>query len=141
MKALVILAILLGVMAMLSPRLSADKTENSAKAVALNYAVFRNAAFQYALSNKPSGVIVQSSLSLPTGWKALRTWSARVQSGVCYVYGTASGEEVTAARELLQGSLAVGQALNGYLIPDGKTPVPSFVPSGNLVSVVAVGTN
>lgn len=139
MKALVILAVLLGVIAMLLPRtFSTTDLQPSARSVALNFAVFRNAANLYAQKNKPSGIIPQSALELPSGWKPLRSWVARVESGCCYVYGPASGEEIASARVLFQGSLAVGQASGSLLIPDGKTPVPSFVPSGCLLSVVGI---
>lgn len=139
MKALMVLALLLGVMAILSPSVSyRDDYAPAARSVALNYAVYRNAAFLYALKHKPNGVISQAVLELPDGWRALRAWSARMEDGRCYVYGPASAEEIASALELFQGSFAVGRAENGRLTPDGLTPLPSFIPAGSLASVVEV---
>lgn len=139
MKILAVLALLLGVLAILSPSVrQRDAYAPAARSVALNYAVFRNAAFLYALEHKPNGTISQADLELPDGWRALRSWSARVEGGRCYVYGPASAEETAAARELFQGSFAVGRAENGRLTPDGIVPLPSFISADSLVSVVEV---
>lgn len=139
MKIMAVLALLLGVMAILSPSVShRDDYAPAARTIALNYAVYRNAAFLYALKHKPGGTISQSVLELPDGWHALRAWSARMEGGYCYVYGPASAEEIAAAWELFQGSFAVGRAENGRLTPDGLTPLPSFIPAGSLASVVEV---
>lgn len=139
MKALMALALLLGVLAVLSPSVShRDDYAPVARTVALNYAIYRNAAFLYALEHKPNGTISQAVLELPDGWHALRAWTARVEGGRCYVYGPASMEEVAAARELFQGSFAVGHAENGRLMPDGLAPLPAFIPGGSLASVVEV---
>lgn len=139
MKILAVLALLLGLLAILSPSVSyRDDYAPAAQSVALNYAIYRNAAILYALKHKPNGTISQAVLELPDGWHALRAWSARVEGGRCYVYGPASAEEIAAAWELFQGSFAVGRAENGRLMPDGLTPLPAFVPAGSLASVVEV---
>lgn len=139
MKIMAVLALLLGVMAILSPSVSyRDDYAPAARSVALNYAVYRNAAFLYALKHKPNGTISQAVLELPDGWHALRVWSARVEGGRCYVYGPASAEEIAAAWELFQGSFAVGRAENGRLTPDGIVPLPAFIPADSLASVVEV---
>lgn len=139
MKIMAVLALLLGVMAILSSSVSyRDEYEPAAKSVALNYAIYRNAAFLYAQRHKPNGAISQAVLDLPDGWHALRAWSARVEGGRCYVYGPASAEEISAAWELFQGSFAVGRAENGRLTPDGIVPLPAFIPADSLTSVVEV---
>lgn len=139
MKILAVLALLLGALAILSPSASfRNDYTPAARAVALNYAIFRNAAFLYALKSRPNGTISPSSLELPDGWHALRAWSARVEGGRCYVYGPASAEEIAATWEVFQGSFAVGRAENGRLTPDGITPLPTFIPVGSLASVVEV---
>lgn len=141
MKALAVLAVLFGVMALL--RIPADNSvqEASHEIVATNYAIYRNAAFLFAFAHKGySGDIPPASLALPEGWRMLRTWHARMQGGYCYVYGEASPDEVEAVRRLFRGSFAVGLADRGRLVPAGPTPVsvPSFIPNGNLASVVEV---
>lgn len=139
MKILAVLALLLGVLAILSPAAShRDAFAPAARSVALNYAIFRNAAFLHAQTHKPNGTISPAVLELPPEWHALRAWSARVEGGRCYVYGPASAEEIAAARELFQGSFAVGRAENARLTPDGIVPLPAFIPAGNLASVIEV---
>lgn len=142
MKILAVLAVLLGVMALLKPPADNDIQETSHKALAVNYGVYRNAVFLFVQAHKEvSGDVPLSSLSLPESWRMLRTWKARVQDGCCYVYGEATPEEVEAVRRLFQGSFAVGLASGGRLVPalaPHVIPIPSFVPEGNLVSVVEV---
>lgn len=139
MKIMAVLAFLLGVMAILSPSVSyRDEYAPAARSIALNYAVYRNAAFLYALKHKPNGSIPRTSLELPAGWHAMRTWNVRVEGGRCYVWGPASAEEISATWEFFQGSFAVGRAENGRLMPDGRTSLPAFIPVGSLVSVVEV---
>lgn len=138
MKALMVLGLLLGVLAMLSRGPEPDYAEREPKAriVALNYAVYRNQAFLYAHKHKGfSGVVPLSALDLPSEWRALRPWTARMESGRCYVYGTASAEEIEAVRELFKGSFAVGRAESGRLMPDGKATLPGFIPANSLVSI------
>ncbi len=138
MKALAVLAILLGVIAVLSPRSNLREHDYGNRTIALNYAIYRNAAFSYALKNKPSGVISSSVLDLPQEWKSLRLWTARMEGGRCYVYGPASADEIAAAWELFQGSFAIGRSENGHLTPDGLTPLPAFIPADCLASVIEV---
>lgn len=139
MKALMVLALLLGVLAILSPSVRyRDDLAPASRAVALNYAIYRNAAFLYAQRHKPEGTLSQAVLDLPPEWRALRAWTARVEGGRCYVYGPASAEEIASAWELFQGSFAVGRAENGRLTPDGVVPLPAFIPAGSLASVVEV---
>lgn len=138
MKALAVLALLLGVLAVLSPAPQTDSIGTGARSIALNYAIFRNAAFLHAFKHRANGPIAQADLDLPTEWHALRYWTARIEGGRCYVYGPASAEEISAVRDIFQGSLAVGRASDGRLVPDGLTPLPEFIPSGSLVSVIEV---
>ena len=142
MKALAVLAVLIGVMALLRIPANRDVQEVSHESVATNYAVYRNAAFQFAFAHKGySGDIPLASLSLPESWRMARTWHARMLDGCCYVYGEASPEEAEAVRRLFRGSFAIGLAYGGRLAPatgPHPVPVPSLVPNGNLVSVVEV---
>ncbi|MDR2744403.1 MAG: type IV pilus biogenesis protein PilM [Desulfovibrio sp.] len=144
MKALAVLTFLVGVMALVHSYL--DWTHQTdvnppAKAAALNYVIFRNGALWYALTHSGvTGDISSGVLDLPAGWRAVRTWRARVDSGRCYVWGTASSEEIAAARRLLWGSQAVGRNENGRLAPGNgaEIPIPSFVGNGDLVSVISL---
>lgn len=141
MKAIAILTFMLGVMSLLHFTPSETVDEQLSHAIALNYAVFRNAVYVHVFSgNKEPGDISRSSLDLPEAWKALRQWQARIDDERLYVWGPASSEEIERTRDLFWGSLAVGRADGGRLEPGhgGTTPVPSFVPDGNLVSVVGV---
>lgn len=140
MKALMVLAFFLGVLAIF-PWPQREREEVAASVVGQNYAVLRNAALLSVFSANPrpgDGDIPVQSLKLPSGWRALRPWKIRMDGGCCYIFGDASAEEIAAARELLRGSLAVGWAANGRLQPGGRTPLPNFIPAGSLVSVVAV---
>lgn len=140
MKALAVLGIFLGVMAMLQREGSDRDNTPDAWLVATNYAIYRNAAFLYVLKEKPTGVVPTSALKLPTGWQALRVWQTRVDAGRCYVFGAASSAEIDAAQQLFQGSFATGRVANGFLVPNSgvSIPIPAFVPNNSLVSIIAV---
>jgi hypothetical protein len=145
MKALAVLAFFVGVMAMMFSHLDwlhkADGGNPSAKATALNYVIFRNHANWYALTHPAiSGDISSSAINLPAGWRPARSWQARVVSGRSYVWGPAASEEISAVRQLLWGSQAVGRNDNGRLAPGNGAviPIPSFVGNGNLVSVISL---
>ena len=144
MKALAVLGFLIGVMAMMYSHLDWSRQADgnpSAKATALNYVIFRDAANWHALTHSGvAGDISQSSLNLPAGWRAARSWRARVDSGRCYVWGTADNEEIAAVRQLLRGSQAVGRNENGRLVPGNGAviAIPSFVGNGDIVSVISV---
>lgn len=141
MKALAILMVVIGIMAMFSLNTTVTRDEYRVEAVAFNYALFRNEVHRYVFSgHKASGTITAASLDLPTGWVMLRPWQARIDSGCLYVWGEASPEEIEAVRVLYWGSYAIGRASGGKLEPSygGTTPVPSFVSEDNLVSVVSV---
>lgn len=140
MKALAVFGFMLGVLAMLSQAYPLKK-EPSFDSVAINYATYRNAAFNYVLKNKAIvGSVADGVLPLPHGWTRIRQWQTRVEASRCYVYGPASGTEISSVRELFLGSAAVGTASGGYLLPQIKSPIPipNFVPDGFLVSVIEV---
>jgi hypothetical protein len=141
MKALVVLAFLMGVMAMIRFVPMEPVDSQRARAIAVNYAAYRNAVYLHVFNgNKASGSIAAASLNLPAGFALLRSWQARIDAGCLYVWGPASSEEIEATRDLFWGSQAVGCADGGKLEPGhgGTTPVPSFVPDGSLVSVVGI---
>ncbi|MDR2055453.1 MAG: type IV pilus biogenesis protein PilM [Desulfovibrio sp.] len=144
MKALAVLAFLVGVMALMHSHLDwSHKADRNppAKAAALNYVIFRNEAFWYALTHPGvNGDISTGVLNLPAGWRAVRTWRARVDSGNCYAWGPAGSEEISAARHLLWGSQTIGRNDNGRLVPGNGViiPIPSFVGNGDLVSVISL---
>lgn len=129
---------MLGAMAMLA--VSHDPAPQAYETVAVNYALYRNAAFLYAYSSKKPGTIADSALKLPAGWVRLRAWQARVQDSRCYVFGPATTGEIAAVRDLFQGSIAVGRAQGGRILPQphAPVPVPAFVPEGSLISVIEV---
>jgi hypothetical protein len=141
MKALAVLAVLIGVMAMMRFANLDSVYDQRAQAIALNYAIFRNEVYLYVFKgHKAPGDIASTALSLPAEWVRLRPWKARIEAGCLYVWGPASSEEIETARDIFWTSLTVGRADSGHLEPDhgGTTPIPAFVPEGNLVSAVSV---
>lgn len=140
MKAIVVLAILIAVMTRLwYPDMDGSRGPGY-RAVAINYAIYRNEVFRYVHGQKGlSGDILLSALDLPSTWRPIRQWRARAEGGLCYVWGDTSPEEASAVRDLFHGSFAVGRAEGGRIVPfpvDGTPiPVPGFVPEGALVSV------
>lgn len=138
MKALAVLVLLLGVMALLQRPADFSAEEAARRIVAMNYAAYRKAALSFVQANRGFSVeIPLASLTLPTSWRALRPWRSRVQDGFCYVYGEASPQEAEAVRQLFRESLAVGLADQGRIVPVLRhpVPVPAFVPNGSIVSV------
>ncbi len=141
MKALAVIMVILGVMAMLYFGNEDSQNSQRAEAIALNFAIYRNEVHRYVFNkHKTSGDVPTASLDLPAAWMMLRPWHARVETGCLYVWGEASPEEIALVRDLYWGSYAIGRASGGRLVPSygGTTPVPSFVPEDNIVSVVSV---
>lgn len=142
MKIFALLGIILLALAMLAPDLSDPETarDRSAAAVAMNYALFREAVFYrvFVEGYKNDRTISLSELDMPDAWISLRPWRARVEAGKCVVWGEATETEISETRRLFQGSLAVGRNENGRIRPWAENPVsvPSFVPEGSLVTVV-----
>lgn len=138
MKTIMILSLLLGVIAFF--QWSPDSSDTGkAHTIAVNYAIYRNAAFYYAQKYKPSdGIIATSVLDLPSEWQSLRIWTAQMDDTCCYVFGEANADEIDAVCDLFQASLAVGYAQNGKLMPQlgNAVALPSFIPDGNIVSVI-----
>lgn len=140
MKALLVFALLFGVMALLQGPPDFFREASADRAIALNYAIYRNEVFRHVYRNRGiSGDIPLSALNMPESWRPLREWRARVDNGLCYVYGEATPQEIAAVRELFRGSFALGQASSGMLSPapagGNAVPVPGFIPNGSLVSV------
>lgn len=137
MKSLAVYALMLGLLAMFA--FSEPGAESGrAESLAVNFALFRNAAWTYAHENPDfTGALPMDGLSLPHGWTAARPWEARTENGICYVYGPASAEEIADARRVFRNSQAVGYAVAGRLDP-GSLPLPGFIPAGWLVSLMEV---
>ena len=60
-----------------------------------------------------------NAIELPTGYRSIRNWQARISGGYCYVYGEASQDEVFAIRELMGNSVLIGRNVNSRLSPSG----------------------
>ncbi|MDR2819474.1 MAG: type IV pilus biogenesis protein PilM [Desulfovibrio sp.] len=139
MNVLAVMCFLLGILAWMSSYMTpSHDIAPDANAIATNYIIYRNAAFNYAEKHHSSGVISSSSLTLPSGWTAVRNWQARIDSSHCYVWGQATNDEISAARKLLWESYATGRAESGRLVPGNGAVIslPAFVGNGNLVSVI-----
>lgn len=113
--------------------------------VAINYAIYRNAAQNYVhanAQNMKNGEIERITFEkhIPNGWLPMREWKVRIENHVCYVYGSANTDEIDAIRLLYKGSFALGRKENGHLVPDhkGDMPIPSFIPEGSVVSMTEV---
>lgn len=144
MKALAVFCLILGVMAMVYLA-SPQNRVNEVSAIAINYAVYRNAVFTHVIKTPTaSNSVTESVLKLPKGWHSLRSWQNRITSTgttrICYVFGSASMEEISAMRKLFMGSAAVGYKKGGVLLPaqGGSITLPAFIPEGAVVSVIEV---
>lgn len=116
------------------------RDQKADETVAVNFIVYRNAVNHVALSeHTASGTIPLASLKLPAGWKALRGWSNRIESGVCYVYGPGTEFEAKAVVTMLR-SHAVGQNVGGHMFNDAGfgPPLPTWIPAGCIVSTVGI---
>lgn len=138
MKAFALLAFLLGVAALIQPGADFSLKKAADRAVAMNFSLYRNEVRRYvALHPDISGEIPLADLDMPQSWNRLRNWRARVENGYCYVYGEATPEEIAVVREFFHGSMALGMAWEGRLVPVMGNPIsiPPFVPNGSLVSI------
>ena len=120
-----------------------QKAERQAEARALGFVIYRNAVNEYAQEHRTPGVVASDALSLPAGLANVASWSNQVVPDGnelrCFVYGPADAEEIQAVRRLLRGSLAIGWNDRGTLMRDGEgVPLPGFIPSGALVSVISI---
>ncbi|MDR2893673.1 MAG: type IV pilus biogenesis protein PilM [Deltaproteobacteria bacterium] len=119
-----------------------QKQEQQATASAQTFIIYRNAVNAYALEHKVEGVIPLEALDLPVGLAAGDFHNQVVrESGElrCYVYGQAGPSVVQAVSSLLRGSAAIGRSSQGVLLRDGPDhPLPGFIPSGCVVSVISL---
>lgn len=125
---------------------SREVWEAKTQMLAVNFALYRNAAHQYA-HHKQDEVLGMSEIPrsafeewLPNGWLPMRDWKVRMENRICYVYGPAEPDEIDAVRKLYRGSFALGRAEGGQLVPNHKEdmPIPSFIPNGSMVSMTEV---
>jgi len=147
MKVMAFCIMLLGFIAFLSFRPEAiDQDDLQSEAVGLNYAIFRNAVFDYAVKAKTPGSVLPDTpgLVLPSGWLNIRPWEGLIQVEsdgrlYCYVFGPAKPQEVAAVLKLLNQSQAVGWNNGGVFVRNGQPrPLPSFIPHGAIVSLIRI---
>ncbi len=143
MKTLAALFTLLGVLAMVMPEtlINTHMNEPQARAVAVNFGVYRNAVNEFAIGrpNAFTGIPIPISLlDLPSGWKSMRSWTNRPDGGNLYVWGPVKEGEAAEIMKLLMNSYAVGIKRNGSLVNAHGTGIalPAFIPNGNIVSVI-----
>lgn len=139
MKTLMVVAVLLGLIALASMLFSRPPLEDDTRgqALAVSLGLFRRAAWQYAHDNpEHQGVVSSDALELPEGVNVLR-WQARMVNGVCYVWGMVNAAESAAIQAQYHNSQAIGQAQGGTLRPWGY-PLPEFIPAGAMVSLMEV---
>lgn len=141
MRALAVLFFILGIFALYQPEENDLRGLNMARAVGINYAAYRQAAFRYCYGHRHiTGVIPRNVLELPLGYNPIREWEARVQDGRLYVFGEGSYREAMEARAAFMGSYAVGFNDGGHLLPELGHPitVPAFIPNGSIVSITEI---
>lgn len=139
MKTLMIFTLLLGLTALAGMLFSRPPSEDDARgqALAVSFGIFRRAAWQFAHDNpEHQGVIPANALLLPDGMNTER-WQARMNNGVCYVWGELPGMEIGTILNQYRNSQAIGQARAGTLRPWGYI-LPDFIPAGALVSLMEV---
>jgi len=145
MKVMAFCILLLGFIAFLSFQPEAnDREKIQSEAVALNYAIYRNAVFDYAHKVKAPGSVPPDTpgLALPSGWLNIRPWEGVIQEErdgrlYCYVFGPAKPQEVAAVMKLFNQSQAVGWNDGGVFVRNGQPrPLPPFIPHGALVSLI-----
>jgi hypothetical protein len=144
MKALAFFAFLVGAIAFWSLRPEGSaRDETRSDAVAVNYALFRNAVFDFALASKTQGNVLpgDSGLALPSGWRGLRDWHGLIQEEeenlFCYVFGPMEPDEIAAVQKLFNYSRTVGWNNAGVLNRNGDPlPLPAIIPHGAVVSVI-----
>lgn len=141
MKALATLFTLLGVMAMTTPDMALQNANYKPHSVAVNFAIYRNAVNKYVIGNSPLAAeeISASLLDLPSGWKPMRIWANRLNSGNCYVWGPVQKAEAAEISKLFMGSHAIGVKRNGSLVTAHGTGIalPVFIPEKSIVSVIS----
>jgi hypothetical protein len=146
MKAMAFCILLLGLIAFWSFRPEeTGQEEFQSEALALNYAIFRNAVFDYAYKVKTPGSVLPDhpDLVLPSGWKHIRPWEGHIQEEsdglYCYVFGPAQPQEVAAVMKLFNQSRDVGWNNGGVFVRNGQPrPLPSLIPHGAVVSVIRI---
>jgi hypothetical protein len=147
MKVMAFCIMLLGVIAFWSFRPEAiDREDLQGEAVAMNYAIFRNAVLDFAHKFKTPGSVLPDNpdLVLPYGWLNIRPWAGLIQEEndgrlYCYVWGPAQPQEVAAVLKLFNQSQAIGWNNGGVFVRNGQArPLPSFIPHRALVSVIRV---
>lgn len=150
MKAFAVFFVMLGLIALYSELYSSGQSreiwEAKTQVLAVNFAVFRNAAHQYAHHNQDEALgqtdIPSAAFAewLPNGWLPMRDWRVRMENRICYVFGPAEPDEIDAIRKLYRGSFALGRAEGGQLVPNHKEnmPIPDIIPNGSMVSMTDV---
>ncbi|WP_031484883.1 type IV pilus biogenesis protein PilM [Maridesulfovibrio frigidus] len=140
MQGLAIFFCLLGTMAMVSQEMPTQRNSPKAESIAVNYAIYRNAVNNFVTSNSTitTGEVPVSNLSIPPGWKPMRAWANRMDSGNCYVWGAVQGNESEEIRKIFMGSFAIGVKRNGFLTNahGADTTLPAFIPENSIVSVI-----
>ncbi|OEU68024.1 MAG: pilus assembly protein PilM [Desulfovibrio sp. S3730MH75] len=140
MQGLAVFFCLLGTMAMVSQEMPTPRNSPKAESIAVNYAIYRNAVNNFVTSNSTitTGEVPVSNLSIPSGWKPMRAWANRMDSGNCYVWGAVQGNESEEIRKIFMGSFAIGVKQNGFLTNahGADTSLPTFIPENSIVSVI-----
>jgi hypothetical protein len=122
-------------------------SRSKAEAKAFSFAAYRDAVHKYAFARSDEeGEIPAQALSLPAG-VAVSAWRNRLARDggymLCYVYGSASSEEIAAIFSLLKNSAAIGWNDSGRLIgtapsPNPEIALPAFIGNGDIVSVITL---
>lgn len=107
-----------------------------------NFLVYRAAVMRYAeLNPSATGTIAPASLSLPTGFVSLGSWTNNLTATTAYVYsGTGSEGPILAAQpdapwlhDWIAGYNQGGTWMTGS---GAGAALPAYIPNGSVVSVI-----
>ncbi len=144
MKALAIMMILLGVIAMYSwHEVPLARHDEEAKAYAENFITYRNAVFNFGINDTTSyvGAVTEGMLNLPTAWHSIQEIHAAIDAnGICYVYTPVSADIENATLHALDNSYSLGRKIHGLFAPtlpyQSGVSLPDFIPENSMVSYI-----
>lgn len=137
-----ILSLVLGAAIMLTPpdyNASWRQDALRAQGQAGSFVTYRTAATKFAAGSPGFvGVVPTASLALPGHFVNQGLWTARMESGWVYVYGSPLAATVNGVLELMGDTEQVGLKQSGTLFSplygNTGTALPAWIPNGAIVS-------
>jgi hypothetical protein len=143
---ILMLSIFTGINVIYLPGIEARKVAIQADTKAVNMLAYKSALITYLRTNPTfTGVILDSSITLPTGMTRDSNWTNVVSGGVLYVYeGVPSGTQnlldaiyLKTEKSYLVGKRVGSNYVNakGYTVSVFPSTSPSTVPDGSIVII------